>query len=156
MLTMMVCWSGAAAHAGNITGTVHAEGKAGVGQDASDGHYSSHEFKFVERVDYAAMRDFVVYIEGPLSNSPAVATNARAEVTTVKVSQKRAMFTPHVLPVMVGTTVEWPNKDDIYHNVFSYSEAKSFDLGLYRIRRSSRSRLTSRARWTCSARFMQT
>jgi hypothetical protein len=42
------------------------------------------------------------------------------------------MFMPHVLPVMVGTTVEWPNKDDIYHNVFSYSEARSFDLGLYK------------------------
>jgi len=42
------------------------------------------------------------------------------------------MFAPHVLPVMVGTIVEWPNKDDIYHNVFLYSEAKPFDLGLYK------------------------
>ena len=33
---------------------------------------------------------------------------------------------------MVGTTVEFPNKDDIYHNVFSYSEAKQFDLDLYK------------------------
>jgi plastocyanin len=133
MLTMMVCWSGAAARAGNITGTVHAEGKAGLGQDASDGRYASHEFKFVPKVDYASMRrDFVIYIDGPLSNAPAMATNARAEVATVKVSQKRAMFAPHVLPVMAGTTVEWPNKDDIYHNVFSYSEAKPFDLGLYK------------------------
>jgi plastocyanin len=133
MLTMMVCWSGAAASAGNITGTVHAEGKAGVGQDASDGRYASHEFKFVPKVDYASMRrDFVIYIDGPLSNAPAVATNTRAEVATVKVSQKRAMFAPHVLPVMVGTIVEWPNKDDIYHNVFSYSEARPFDLGLYK------------------------
>ena len=133
MLTILAGWSVAAARAGNITGTVHAEGKAGVGQDASDGRYASHEFKFVEKVDYPAMRrDFVIYVEGPLSNAPAVATNARAEVSTVKVSQKRAVFLPHVLPVMVGTTVEWPNKDDIYHNVFSYSEARSFDLGLYK------------------------
>jgi len=53
-------------------------------------------------------------------------------VTTTKVAQQEARFTPHVLPVMVGTTVEWPNKDDIYHNVFSYSDAKQFDLGLYK------------------------
>jgi plastocyanin len=132
MLVAMLWWSGAAARAGDITGMVHAEGKPGVGQDASEGRYASHEFKFVERVDYAGMRDFVVYIDGPLSNAPAVATNAHAEITTVKVSQKRAIFAPHVLPVMAGTTVEWPNKDDIFHNVFSYSEAKSFDLGLYK------------------------
>ena len=131
-LTMLAAWSVGAARAGNITGMVHAEGKAGAGQGASDGRYTSHEFKFAQKVDYAEMRDFVVYIEGPLSNAPAMATNAEAEITTVKVSQKRAMFSPHVLPVMVGTTVEWPNKDDIYHNVFSYSEAKSFDLGLYK------------------------
>ena len=33
---------------------------------------------------------------------------------------------------MVGTTVNWPNNDDIFHNVFSYSDAKPFDLGLYK------------------------
>jgi hypothetical protein len=42
------------------------------------------------------------------------------------------VFSPHVLPVVAGTTVEWPNQDDIYHNVFSISEAKQFDLGLYK------------------------
>ena len=42
------------------------------------------------------------------------------------------MFAPHVLPVLKGTTVEWPNNDDIYHNLFSYSDACPFDLGLYK------------------------
>jgi len=42
------------------------------------------------------------------------------------------MFSPHVLPIMVGATVEWPNNDKIYHNVFSMSDAKQFDLGLYK------------------------
>jgi plastocyanin len=132
MLTMMFWWGGAAAFAGTITGTVHAEGKSGADQGTQNGNYASREFKFVERVDYAAMRDFVVYIDGPMTNAPAMAPAKPVEVTTVKVSQKRATFFPHVQPVMVGTTVEWPNKDDIYHNVFSYSEAKQFDLGLYK------------------------
>jgi len=47
------------------------------------------------------------------------------------IRQKDATFVPHVLPVLVGTTVEWPNLDDIYHNVFCMAEAKPFDLGLY-------------------------
>jgi plastocyanin len=132
ILTMMFGWGGAAARAGTITGTVHAEGKPDAEQEAQAGNYSSHEFKFVQRMNYAEMRDFVVYIDGPVTNAVVTPPAAPAVVTTVKVSQKRATFFPHVLPVMVGTTVEWPNKDDIYHNVFSYSEAKSFDLGLYK------------------------
>ena len=40
-------------------------------------------------------------------------------------------FAPRVLPVVVGTTVEFPNDDPIYHNVFSLSRARSFDLGRY-------------------------
>ena len=37
-----------------------------------------------------------------------------------------------MLPIQVGTKVEFPNEDDTYHNVFSYSPAKRFDLGRYR------------------------
>src|SRR4029077_5890876 len=49
-----------------------------------------------------------------------------------RITQKGAMFTPHVLPVLASTTVEWPNNDEILHNVFSFSEPKPFDLGLYK------------------------
>ncbi len=45
--------------------------------------------------------------------------------------QRNEAFVPHVLPIVVGTTVRFLNSDDVYHNVFSYSEAKSFDLGRY-------------------------
>jgi len=40
-------------------------------------------------------------------------------------------FIPRVLAVAVGTTVDFPNKDKTFHNDFSTSEAKKFDLGLY-------------------------
>jgi hypothetical protein len=40
-------------------------------------------------------------------------------------------FVPRVVPVLVGTTVDFPNNDNTWHNVFSTSEAKKFDLGLY-------------------------
>jgi plastocyanin len=45
--------------------------------------------------------------------------------------QREMRFVPHVLPVLVGTTVEFPNNDKSWHNVYSKSEAKEFDLGLY-------------------------
>ena len=118
--------------AGAIVGTVRAEGKPEASADALCGKYDSRQFKFVERVNYAEMHDFVVYIVGKLPGQ-AVPTNQTAVVETRRrVTQKGAMFTPHVLPVTVGTTVEWPNNDDILHNVFSMSEVKNFDLGLYK------------------------
>lgn len=41
-------------------------------------------------------------------------------------------FMPHVLPVLVGTKVEFPNQDEIHHHVYSFSKPKRFDLPLYK------------------------
>jgi plastocyanin len=69
----------------------------------------------------------VVYLEGPLAPPPA--TNP----TPVAVmSQRRLQFEPALLPIRAGTRVEFPNHDDLYHNVFSYSKPRRFDLGRYR------------------------
>jgi plastocyanin len=125
---------GIPAFAGTIVGNVQAQGKPGAdadGNGASDGDYASRKYKFVPKVNYAGMHDFVVYLEGTLGTNSAPATNV-VSVATQRIAQHGASFTPHVLPVMVGTTVEWPNNDDIYHNVFSMSDAKQFDLGLYK------------------------
>ncbi len=45
--------------------------------------------------------------------------------------QQGMKFIPKVLPVLVGTPVNFPNNDNTWHNVFSPSEVKKFDLGLY-------------------------
>ena len=66
----------------------------------------------------------VVYLEGPFG--PA-AKNAVAQM-----AQKDLVFVTPLLPVQVGTKVEFPNQDDTYHNIFSYSPVKRFDLGRYR------------------------
>ena len=47
-------------------------------------------------------------------------------------TQKNKTFQPHALAVPVGSTVDFPNNDTIYHNVFSLSGPQPFDLGLYR------------------------
>jgi len=45
--------------------------------------------------------------------------------------QRHEAFVPYVLPVLVGTSVDFPNSDRTYHNVFSFSKTKRFDLGRY-------------------------
>ena len=120
------------ANAGTIVGTVRAiapkpgtEPAGGAGGGAA---YESRRYRYVEKIDYERVRDFVVYIDQPMTDFAAGVLAAQ----TVKTTQKDANFEPHVLPVVVGSTVRWPNEDDIFHNVFSMSDAKEFDLGYYK------------------------
>ena len=120
---------------GTISGSVLAEGKTSPDANAAGGQYDSRKYKFVERVDYARLRNFVIHLEGPITNATTTmnpATNSAARVDTKRIKQERADFSPNLLPIVVGTTVEWPNNDEIFHNVFSMSDAKSFDLELYK------------------------
>ena len=66
----------------------------------------------------------VVYLEGTFPK-PAVPP-------VTQILQKDLTFTPSLLPVQIGTKVEFPNLDDTYHNIFSFSAPKRFDLGRYR------------------------
>ena len=45
--------------------------------------------------------------------------------------QKDKTFTPHILAVPVGATVDFPNFDPIFHNAFSNYDGQVFDVGLY-------------------------
>jgi plastocyanin len=67
----------------------------------------------------------VVYAE-PLDSA---APRAPRRVT---LTQKNKTFQPRVLAVPIGSTVDFPNNDGLYHNVFSLSAPQPFDLGLYR------------------------
>ena len=49
----------------------------------------------------------------------------------VVIDQRNISFSPHVLVVRVGTSVEFPNNDHVFHNVFSFKDGKKFDLGMY-------------------------
>jgi plastocyanin len=66
----------------------------------------------------------VVYLEGSFAKPASPATK--------QIIQKDLIFAPLLLPIQVGTRVEFPNLDDTYHNIFSYSRPKRFDLGRYR------------------------
>ncbi len=85
-----------------------------------------------------AKRYEIVTRAGVLSTQPPLAVVYLAGFPKVRLSptnqiaQKNLAFVPSLLPVQVGTKVEFPNLDDTYHSIFSYSPAKRFDLGRYR------------------------
>jgi plastocyanin len=63
----------------------------------------------------------VVYLDGDLPSKPVIAT----------LEQKNRQFSPDTVVIPAGSTVSFPNLDPIFHNVFSLSKPKSFDLGNY-------------------------
>jgi plastocyanin len=69
----------------------------------------------------------VVYLTGVPGPPPDPARLPKRQIR-----QRDTAFDPAVSVVVVGSTVEFPNEDKIYHNVFSLSEPARFDLGLYK------------------------
>ena len=68
----------------------------------------------------------VIYLETAPQSAFEAPAPGRASL-----DQKNEAFVPYVLAVTVGSTVDFPNSDRTYHNVFSLSRAKRFDLGRY-------------------------
>jgi plastocyanin len=75
-----------------------------------------------KRKDFSGV---VIYAERVNASPPA--PPARHAVML----QKNKMFTPHVLPIVTGTTIDFPNADPIFHNAFSSYNGQVFDVGLY-------------------------
>ena len=68
-----------------------------------------------------------VVVAQPVGAAPLVP----AASATMIVDQVNKEFIPYVLPVVVGTPVNFPNHDNIRHHVYSFSSAKPFELPLY-------------------------
>jgi plastocyanin len=71
------------------------------------------------------LQNVILYLEGRFPDS------FEPPEKSPVVLQADETFVPHVLPVIRGTTVNFPNGDPFFHNVFSLSSAKNFDLGRY-------------------------
>ena len=74
--------------------------------------------------------DVVVSLEG-VPQVKLETRNAKLKTPKAVMDQRESKFIPTVLPVAVGTRVEFPNHDKSWHNVYSKGGAKDFDLGLY-------------------------
>lgn len=69
-------------------------------------------------------RDVVVFV----ATAPADGAPSHARVS---VTQEELTIVPHVTTVAVGTEIVFPNDDDVFHNLFSLSDTKRFNLGRY-------------------------
>ena len=94
--------------------------RAVFGQSAGDLHG-------IARAGDSPARDAVVWLEAPFARPPATG----AAAPRVVLDQRNLSFIPHVLVVRVGTKVDFPNNDRVFHNVFSFRDGKRFDLGMY-------------------------
>ena len=110
--------------AGTLTGIVSAKGPVVDAPPGGGNGYGSLRYKMAEKIDYDALKDFVVWIDQPVPGEKSPATKT--------VTQRNVSFEPHVTAIEAGSTIRWPNADDIFHNVFSMSEPKQFDLGMYK------------------------
>ena len=109
---------------GSLRGRVEIRSPLSVPQHAAQGGSPAHAGK------PEPYRQAVVYFDpAPTSQEPPAAGRA-------VMRQRDATFVPHLLAITVGTTVDFPNDDQTYHNVFSLSKPRRFDLGRYAAGRS--------------------
>ena len=101
------------AAAGLAAGTVHGRIQIVSSQDPGVRRHS----------DYSGI---VVWLEPLNAAAPPVLPHKKVEMV-----QKGKRFTPHVLAITVGTAVDFPNYDPIFHNAFSNYDGQIFDVGLY-------------------------
>jgi plastocyanin len=121
-----VAWLGAVglagrASAGDVVGLVRLKGTVTPEKDRK--RYPVNDSNKSAEPAPSPLTDVVIFLEGAKSGTGAHPPPVMA--------QQHKTFRPTMLPVKVGTAVSFPNKDAFFHNVFSYSKLKRFDLGRY-------------------------
>ena len=127
---LAVCRAGTGAAASAANGTIR--GRVELRQPSSDpGSRVSVAELGMSAIHAPTDRRSVVYLDP----APRAAFDTREEPRP-RLDQRNETFEPHILAIVAGTTVDFPNSDHTYHNVFSLSKTKSFDLGRYAVGRS--------------------
>lgn len=115
---------------GDIRGRITVSSKDDFAEEIFHGRamirYGDQANKSKSIQPYKLSEKAVVYIE-----SVQGTTTYQPPVIHSQLNQQDLIFRPLLLPVVIGTTVDFPNNDNVFHNVFSYSQAKEFDLGRY-------------------------
>ena len=102
-------------------------------------HLAAHRMKFslyadatrVARPDPPTMEDELENVVVYLERAPQGATSPTAPRGPFRMEQEGLAFKPHVLAIEKGAEVEFPNRDMLFHNVFSLSRPATFDLGRF-------------------------
>lgn len=117
------------AHAGTVHGTL----RVPVGTESVSPVVQAYAGQAASLPDpipivHGLVTDAVIWIEGL---SAAAESTMAAPKTRPQMAQKGQNFVPRVVAVSVGQAVDFPNFDPIFHNAFSVSPVKRFDLGKY-------------------------
>jgi plastocyanin len=105
--------------AGHVTLTTRVRGAALPSTAYPGRSVGSHELPPISEI-----RNVVVYLKNAAYSGPP-------PVKRAELRQQHETFIPHVIAITRGSTVDFPNDDPIFHNVFSLSGAASFNLGRY-------------------------
>ncbi len=117
-----ICLLPPPAQGGVIRGSVRPPGAGAA--SSRGGHRSSAAT--TSRLDSSTSE--VIYLE----EIPAKLEKKLAKTSgPTRIAQRRGQFLPRVTAVVTGATVEFENRDNVYHNVFSVSPAKRFDVGKF-------------------------
>jgi plastocyanin len=108
--------------AGDLFGRVEVR----LGESAADRRPGVAELGSPKTRSQAERRRAVVYLE----TAPSGAFEDRGS-RRARMDQRNETFVPHVLAITTGTIVDFPNNDATFHNVFSLSRPRPFDLGRY-------------------------
>jgi plastocyanin len=131
VLTALPAWHAAGSYAIGAAGAIRGRVEIRIPPPDSIPRATVADFGMVAKHNTPKDRRSVVYLDP----APRAAFDARDE-PHARMDQQNETFVPHVLAIVAGTTVDFPNNDHTYHNVFSLSKARSFDLGRYAVGRS--------------------
>jgi plastocyanin len=81
--------------------------------------------------DYSGVVLWLLPADGASASRGNIKNDAKKVGKHARLIQKDKTFTPHVLAIETGTTVDFPNYDPIFHNAFSNFSGQLFDIGLY-------------------------
>jgi plastocyanin len=128
MIASLLLLVAAPAFGARLHGTVRLPGA--VRDDPTFHAYAGQASSMAEhmRAERGALTDAVLYVE---SVPASVDSGLPSSALHPRLAQKDQSFQPRVVVIPVGGTVDFPNLDAIYHNVFSVSPIKRFDLGKY-------------------------
>lgn len=107
---------------GSVRGTIELPPAGIITRKDRGARYRGAVRETAESSTDAEVTNIVVYLEGPT-------LSGGGENRKTVLDQRNAAFVPHVLPVVKGETVDITNRDKTYHNVFSLSAPKKFNIG---------------------------
>jgi plastocyanin len=118
---LLSCFGAASADAGAVTGAVVVGVRPGSTKDSAKDSVRKKQ----------SNANVVIWLT-PVGSASRTGTDRRTwSGGPYRLVQQHKKFIPHVLVVPVGASVEFPNRDPFFHNVFSLFDGKRFDLGLY-------------------------